>query len=67
MATAIKGFVLSMVETAITVTDGRIPAQDIHTILSFGRTMLEHPVDLIEGAVRERCWKPCVLVITSYG
>src|SRR5215204_7764658 len=25
----IKGFVLSMVETAITVTDGRIPAQDI--------------------------------------
>src|SRR5215204_4245796 len=50
MATAIKGFVLSMVETAITVTDGRIPAQDIHTILSFGRTMLEHPVDLIEGA-----------------
>src|SRR3712207_864439 len=45
----IKGFVLSMVETAITVTDGRIPAQDIHTILSFGRTMLKHPVDLTEG------------------
>src|SRR5215210_9136561 len=46
----IKGFVLSMVETAITVTDGRIPAQDIRTILSFGRTMLEHPVELVEGA-----------------
>ncbi len=46
----IKGFVLSMVEAAIAVTDGRIPAQDIRTILSFGRTMLEHPVDLIEGA-----------------
>jgi putative hydrolase of the HAD superfamily len=46
----IKGFVLSMVETAITVTDGRIPAQDIHTILSFGRTMLEYPVELAEGA-----------------
>jgi putative hydrolase of the HAD superfamily len=46
----IKGFVLSMVETAIAVTDGRIPAKDIRTILSFGRTMLEHPVDLIEGA-----------------
>jgi putative hydrolase of the HAD superfamily len=39
-----------MVETAITVTDRRIPAQDIHTILSFGRTMLEHPVELVEGA-----------------
>ena len=46
----IKGFVLSMVETAIAVTDGRIPAQDIHTILSFGRTMLEYPVELAEGA-----------------
>jgi putative hydrolase of the HAD superfamily len=46
----IKGFVLSMVETAIAVTDGRIPAQDISTILSFGRTMLEHPVELVEGA-----------------
>src|SRR5215213_1297915 len=46
----IKGFVLSMVETAIAVTDGRIPVQDIRTILSFGRTMLEHPVELVEGA-----------------
>jgi putative hydrolase of the HAD superfamily len=46
----IKGFVLSMVETAIAVTDGRIPAQDIQTILSFGRTLLEHPVELVEGA-----------------
>ncbi len=46
----IKGFVLSMVETAIAVTDGRIPAKDISTILSFGRTLLEHPVELAEGA-----------------
>jgi putative hydrolase of the HAD superfamily len=34
----IKGFVLSMVETAIAVTDERVPAQDIRTILSFGST-----------------------------
>src|SRR5215211_3071659 len=46
----IKGFVLSMVETAIAVTDRRIPAQDIAAILSFGRTLLEHPVELVEGA-----------------
>lgn len=46
----IKGFVLSMVETAIEVTDGRIPAGDIASILTFGRAMLEHPVELIEGA-----------------
>ena len=46
----IKGFVLSMVETAIEVTEKRVPAEDIHTILAFGRTMLEHPIELIEGA-----------------
>jgi putative hydrolase of the HAD superfamily len=46
----IKGFVLSMVETAIEVTGGRVPATDIQVILSFGRMMLEHPIDLIEGA-----------------
>ena len=46
----IKGFVLSMIETAIEVTDKRIPAEDIQTILDYGRTMLEHPIELIEGA-----------------
>ena len=46
----IKGFVLSMIETAIEVTDRRIPAEDIQTILDYGRTMLEHPIELIEGA-----------------
>ena len=46
----IKGFVLSMVETAIAVTDRRIPAADIEAILSFGRTLVEHPVEVVEGA-----------------
>ncbi|WP_197094548.1 HAD family hydrolase [Microvirga massiliensis] len=46
----IKGFVLSIVETAIEVTDRRIPAEDIQTILAFGHTMIEHPVEVIEGA-----------------
>ena len=46
----IKGFMLSMVETAIDVTEGRIPARDISTILDFGRAMLLHPVELLDGA-----------------
>jgi putative hydrolase of the HAD superfamily len=46
----IKGFVLSMIETAIEVTRGKIPAEDIDAILRFGRVMIEHPVELIEGA-----------------
>jgi putative hydrolase of the HAD superfamily len=39
-----------MVETAIEVTEKRIPAEDIQTILDYGKIMLEHPVELIEGA-----------------
>jgi len=46
----IKGFILSMVETAIEVTDGRIPAADIQEILTFGRAMLDHPMQLLDGA-----------------
>lgn len=46
----VKGFVLSMVETAIEVTEGRIPSADIEKILKYGRSMLAHPVELIDGA-----------------
>lgn len=46
----IKGFVLSMVETAIHVTDARIPAADIGEILELGRRMLDYPMTLIDGA-----------------
>jgi putative hydrolase of the HAD superfamily len=45
----IKGFVLSMIETAIEMTEGRIPAEDIEAIMRFGRRMLAHPVELIDG------------------
>jgi putative hydrolase of the HAD superfamily len=45
----IKGFVLSMVETAIEVTDGRVPGGVIARILEAGREMLAHPVELLPG------------------
>jgi putative hydrolase of the HAD superfamily len=48
----IKGFTLSMVETAIEVTDGRVPAATIQQILDVGREMLVHPVETLPG-VRE--------------
>ena len=44
-----KGMTLSMVETAIELTDGRIGAQDIHRIVALGRSVLEHPVELLPG------------------
>jgi len=43
----IKGFTLSMIETAIEVTAGRAPASVIGEILAAGRDMLRHPVETL--------------------
>ncbi|NNG03824.1 MAG: HAD family hydrolase [Inquilinus sp.] len=48
----IKGFTLSMIESAIELTRGRVSATDIHTMIEAGKDMLEHPVELLDG-VRE--------------
>ena len=48
----IKGFTLSMIETALEVTEGRVPGRVIGDILEAGREMLAHPVELLPG-VRE--------------
>ncbi|HWQ16072.1 MAG TPA: HAD family hydrolase [Roseiflexaceae bacterium] len=45
----IKGFTLSMIETAIELTGGRIPAREIQTIIDFGRAMIGSPIELIDG------------------
>ena len=44
-----KGFTLSLIETAIEVTDGAIPTDAIATILEFGKDLLDHPVELLDG------------------
>ncbi|QFT79369.1 haloacid dehalogenase-like hydrolase [Roseovarius sp. THAF27] len=46
----IKGFTLSMIETAIDVTDGRVPACVISELIAAGREMLEHPIELLPHA-----------------
>jgi putative hydrolase of the HAD superfamily len=47
-----KGMTLSMVETAIAITEGRISAADIHRLVEIGKDVLQHPVELLPG-VRE--------------
>ena len=44
-----KGMTLSMLETAIELTGERIGAGDLHRILQLGKSVLEHPVELIDG------------------
>ena len=46
----VKGFTLSMIETAIEVTDGRVPARVISEIMAAGRDMLAHPIELLPHA-----------------
>jgi putative hydrolase of the HAD superfamily len=46
----VKGFTLSMIETAIEVTEGRVPARVIAEIIAAGREMLEHPIELLPQA-----------------
>ncbi len=48
----VKSFTLSMIETAIEVTDGKIDASVIAAILERGRDLLAHPIEPLEG-VRE--------------
>ena len=42
-----KGFVLSMVETAISVTEGRVPAPVIAEILAAGRELMVYPIETL--------------------
>jgi putative hydrolase of the HAD superfamily len=46
----IKGFVLSMIETAIEVTDARVPATIIADLIRAGQEMLDHPIELLPHA-----------------
>lgn len=45
----VKGFTLSCIETAISLTDGAIKAEEIRRIIDHCRQMLLHPVELLEG------------------
>lgn len=45
----IKAFILSMIETAIRITDKSIPNEAIEKIIEYGQELLNKPVDLMDG------------------
>jgi putative hydrolase of the HAD superfamily len=64
----VKAFTLSMIETAIQVTNGKIPASDLEVILGWGKRMLMEPTELlegVEGALRELNGRYDLLLITK--
>jgi putative hydrolase of the HAD superfamily len=64
----VKSFTLSMIETAIELTEGRIPASDLEVILGWGKQMLMQPTELLDGvelALRELSERYDLLLITK--
>lgn len=45
----IKGFMLSMIETAIEMTSQQVSGADIQKIINLGKEMLRHPVEVLPG------------------
>ncbi len=45
----VKGFMLSAIETAIQLTDGKIGAGEIRKLIALGQDMLAHPVELLDS------------------
>src|SRR5258708_8714233 len=64
----VKSFTLSMLETAIELTEARIPASDLEVILGWGKKMLLEPIKLLDGVeatLRELSQKYDLLLITK--
>ena len=47
----VKAFVLSMIETAIKITDHQLPAQVIERIIGYGKELLSKPIELLDGII----------------
>lgn len=45
----VKAFTLSLIETAIEVTNGAIPGSELQSILDLGKVLHDHPVQLLDG------------------
>jgi putative hydrolase of the HAD superfamily len=64
----VKAFTLSMIETAIELTDAAVPATDIHEIVGWAKEMMAHPVELLPGvgaAVRQLTTSYRVVIVTK--
>lgn len=65
----VKGFTLSMIETAIELSEGRITGAEINQIIEFAKVMLKSPIELLEGVADtiERLSKTHDLMIITKG
>lgn len=64
----IKGFILSMVETSVELTNGEIKGNEIQKIIDFGREMLANPIELlphVQEVIEDLSRKYRLLLITK--
>jgi putative hydrolase of the HAD superfamily len=64
-----KGFVLSMLETAMRVTKNQISARELFKIIQLGKELLDKEVELLEGvkSVLESLKGKCRLILATKG
>ncbi|NJB70431.1 putative hydrolase of the HAD superfamily [Saonia flava] len=65
----IKGFVLSMIESALELSNNKVPQETMTEILDLGKNMISHPVELLEDVkeVLERLSKEYRLIVLTKG
>lgn len=64
----VKSFTLSMLETAIELTESQIPTSDLAVILGWGKRMLTEPTELLDGVeetLRELSGRYDLVLITK--
>ncbi len=45
----IKAYILSMIETALDISDGKVPQEIIRKIVEMGKTQMDRPVEVYDG------------------
>ncbi|MEX0312986.1 MAG: HAD family hydrolase [Allomuricauda sp.] len=65
----IKGFVLSMIESALDLSNNKISQKTISEILELGKNMISHPVELLNGVeeVLEKLKNKYRLIVLTKG
>ncbi|TMM28845.1 HAD family hydrolase [Polaribacter aestuariivivens] len=65
----VKGFVLSMVECALELSNYKIPQKTIEKIINIGKDMLQKPVEVLEGVeeVLEHLQEKYKLIVATKG
>ncbi len=65
----VKGFMLSMVEMALELSNNTVPNKTINKVLEIGKEMLNKPVDLLEGVeeVLQTLSKKYKLIVATKG